>query len=145
MLLMVHTMTHNEIRTNKFKTNLKFLAVVYVIFLAVGYLSLFTDISLCFTYHVLGIPSPSCGMGRAYASLPDVRQAFVYHPLFVFVPFMPLLVFLSDRNRNIAAILFIVLFLSVWAVRMFFMFPDTPPMDFNEQSLLRRILHGRTF
>ena len=126
------------------KDRIRDAAKLYLIFTVMGGLafsaSLFAGISLCVIYNVTGIPSPSCGMTRAFMSLPDVRLAFFYHPLFFTVPFIPFAALFSDRLRNITSLVLIVLFLSVWALRLFYLFPHTPPMNYNENSLFELIL-----
>jgi len=117
---------------------------IYVIFIIIGGItlgvSLFTDISLCGIYHMTGIPCFSCGMGRAFRSLPDIRLAFAYHPLFFMVPFIPLLIIVNARVRNITSVALIILFIGIWIVRMVLLFPHTAPMEYNYNSLLEFIL-----
>ena len=107
-------------------------------------LSLFFGVSPCIVYHVLGVPCPACGLTRAFVSLArfDVGQAFRYHPLFIFVPLVPFIGFerLTDKRRNIIAFAALGIFVAVWVVRMVMFYPDTPPMTFNEYSLLGRLM-----
>ena len=116
---------------------------IYVILMIIGgitlVVSLFTDVSLCIIYHVAGIPCFSCGMGRAFRNLPDIRLAFAYHPLFFTVPFIPLLTVVNAKIRNIASVVLIILFIGVWILRMILLFPHTPPMEYNYNSLLERL------
>lgn len=98
-------------------------------------LSLLFGISPCLIYHIVGVPCFSCGMTRAFMSLPDLSQAFAYHPLFFIVPFIPLMTLAKPRLRNISAIALIVLFIVVWIIRMIFMYPYQEPMVYNENSL----------
>ena len=129
-------MTNNVANSNNWREACKiyiFLAVVGGISFVV---SLFTTISLCVFYLVTGIPFLSCGMSRAFMSLPDVGQAFFYHPLFFTVPFIPLLVVVSPKVRKIATIVLILLFVGQWLIRLYLMFPHTAPMNCNEQSLI---------
>ena len=117
---------------------------IYLVLLLIGgiafVVSLFTDISLCIIWNVTGIPCFSCGMTRAFGSLPDVRRAFFYHPLFFTVPFLPLLVLVSARVRNIMSAVLIILFIGLWITRMILLFPHTAPMEYNESSLFELIL-----
>ena len=146
MQLTIRTMTRSAAKIkSKFKKlgsasePIKF----YLIFMIIGGItlgvSLFTDVSLCIIYHITGIPCFSCGMGRAFRSLPDIRPAFAYHPLFFVVPFIPLLAVVNARVRNIASVVLIVLFIGVWIVRMVLLFPHTAPMEYNYNSLLEFI------
>ena len=107
--------------------------------------SFFIDASICLVYNVFGIPCFSCGMTRAFRSLPDLRMAFFYHPLFFVVPFIPLLAILGERWRNYISVVLIILFIGLWLLRMVLLFPDQAPMEFNEASLVRRIMDGRSF
>ena len=107
-------------------------------------LSLFFGVSPCVMYHVIGLPCPACGLTRAFMSLArfDIGQAFRDHPLFIFVPFVPLLGFerLPDKWRNIIAFAGLGILVAVWVVRMVMLFPDVPPMTFNEGSVVGRFL-----
>ena len=113
---------------------------VYVIFIIIGGMaflaSLFADFSLCIIYNVTGVPCFSCGMTRAFMSLPDIPLAFAYHPLFFTVPLIPFLAFFPEKSRNIASCIFIVVFISVWVIRMLVLFPHTPPMEYNYNALI---------
>ena len=108
-------------------------------------LSLLFGISPCIIYHVAGIPCPACGLTRAFISLArlDFGQAFAYPPLFLAVILLPFLAFerISPKWRNILSFSLLGVFIVVWIVRMVLLFPDTPPMTFNENSLLSRWLN----
>jgi len=117
---------------------------LYVLLAVIGgialTLSLLFGVSPCIMYHVIGLPCPACGMTRAFISLASLEfgQAFRYHPLFFLVPFVPLLGLerLTERRRNILAFTLLGVLVVVWIVRMVLLFPDTPPMVFNENSLV---------
>ena len=102
-------------------------------------LSLFAGISPCIIYHVTGLPCPACGLTRAFISLAHLewRQAFFYHPLFFLAPLVPLLMLerVPPRWRNILSFAVLGVFFAVWIVRMVLFFPDTPPLDYNSDSL----------
>jgi len=68
----------------------------------------------------------------------EFGQAFMYHPLFFVVPFVPLLGMerLTAKQRNIWAFALLGVLIAVWVVRMVLLFPDTPPMTFNENSMM---------
>ena len=106
-------------------------------------LSLFFGISPCILYHLVGLPCPACGLTRAFISLAhfEFGQAFAYHPLFFMVPFVPLLGLerITEKWRNNIAFVLLGVLVAVWIVRMVLLFPDTPPMTFNENSLLGRL------
>ena len=133
---MVHTMTRSAGLTKSIKVYLVLIIIGGVAFVA----SLLIGTSLCLFYNLVGIPCFSCGMTRAFMSLPNIFMAFRYHPLFFTVPIIPFLLFFSEKNRNIASIALIVLFIGVWAVRMFLFFPHTAPMEYNENALIGHFL-----
>ena len=125
-------------------TILLFCAVFFVFIL----FSMTTGISVCVQYQALGVPCPACGMTRAwaYALSGDLRQAFYFHPLFLLalltpLPFIPIKGKPFSREaRNNFFIMLIVILIGVWIYRMAAYFPADPPMDFNESSLVGRML-----
>jgi hypothetical protein len=103
---------------------------------------------LCLFRRILGIPCPGCGMTRAYLSLLrlDITSAFFYHPLFLCVPSVCAVILLRNRNffqklyqSPIFWTILVILFLGVYIVRMLTLFPNTPPMDYNANSVLFRL------
>ena len=112
-------------------------------------LSLFAGVSICIEYHVTGLPCPACGLTRAFISLAGLEfgRAFIWHPLFFLLPFIPLLALenlpggkgISLKLRSRLAFTVLGLFVFVWAVRMILLFPATPPMVYNENSLFWRL------
>ena len=57
----------------------------------------------CPIRRMTGIPCPGCGLTRAYISLFrfDIKEAFIYHPLF---PLIPLILFAGiHQNSNLLA------------------------------------------
>ena len=102
-------------------------------------LSLFVGVSPCIIYLVTGLPCPACGLTRAFISLArlDLRQALAYHPLFFVVPFVPLLAMkrITEKQRNVLAFTVLGVLVAVWIVRMVMLFPHTPPLDYNDNSL----------
>lgn len=120
------------------------------VFIAILLLLFFLlDGDLCLFKNLFGLPCPSCGMTRAYISLVrlDIKTAFYYHPLFI-LPLIIAIILLFKNSRFIAKIyknewfwiIVLLLTVSVWIIRMIMLFPDNSPMDFNENSLLFRIL-----
>ena len=115
----------------------------YIILMIIGGValvsSLFVSFSLCPIYNITGIPCPSCGMTRAFASLiaGNFGIAFWEHPLFWSVPLIPLLMLekLPKKLNGALLITLIGLFAAVWIVRMVLFFPDVSPMVYNENSL----------
>ena len=107
-------------------------------------LSLFVGVSPCAFYHIVGLPCPACGLTRSYLSLLalDIRQAFVYHPLFILVPLIPWAAHekILPRRQNLIWLGLLGLFAGVWVVRMAVLFPGTAPMTWNEGALLARAI-----
>lgn len=95
----------------------------------------------CPIYRFLGIPCPSCGMTRAFFCLlnRDIGGAFSMNPLIFTLPiFLVFLLYRKTRKR--AFFIMIILFFAVYAVRMIILFPHTPPMTFNDKSILSAVI-----
>ena len=129
---------------HRFNSKWRQVIQLYITLLLVGVVaigvSLFTNFGVCILYSIVGIPCPACGMTRAFFSLPNIRQAFFFHPLFFTVPLVPFMALASPKVRNIISAALIALFIGVWVVRMVTMFPHTPPMNYNYGSWLQRLL-----
>ena len=113
---------------------------------AISFSSSFLNVrSICIIHIVTGIPCPACGMGRAYGRLfnLDLAGAFMYHPLFFSVPFIPLLMYkkIPEKTSLILNISFLILFIAVWIIRMIMLFPNTYPMNYNYNSLFEIIIY----
>lgn len=121
-------------------------SVVVALFLI---LTLILGGNACVFKNTLGVPCPGCGMTRAFISLAklDVKAAFYYHPLFI-LPAVIAFIILFRNHKTVAMLynskmLWLVLsavFILVWIVRMALMFPDYPPMDFNREAILFRLI-----
>lgn len=120
--------------------------LLWTLLLAV--LILFLDLG-CIFRKVTGIPCPGCGMTRAHlaALRLDFQSAFFYHPLwFLPIPlaavqlFFPRGIFRERKWNNALAVLLLILVLAVYAVRMVLYFPDTPPMEYQADSLVGWLL-----
>ncbi|WP_340006437.1 DUF2752 domain-containing protein [Paenibacillus sp. FSL K6-0276] len=112
----------------------------------VGLLSMAANVlfqkSICLFINVFGIPSPACGMTRAYMSLlqGDIRAAWIYHPLFIMPILICVLAFYKKLSQPII-ILFIILLLAVWVLRLIFMLPhNIEPMVYNPHALIPTLL-----
>jgi hypothetical protein len=98
-----------------------------------------------------GISCPGCGMSRALfcALKGSIREAFYYHPL---LPTAPLLVAymmfdnsLKRRTSHAVALSFIVLYISVYIVRIIFFANDIVSIDLSNGlivKLSKRIFEG---
>ena len=98
----------------------------------------------CVFKNFFGIPCPGCGMTRAHlaALRLDWKEAFSFHPLWPFaLPLVGLNFFLRGESSILRKcnLVFVILFVGVYLVRMVLLFPDTPPMEYNEDCLVRRI------
>ena len=95
--------------------------------------------SICLIRGLTGIPCPSCGMSRAIIAVinGDIINAFKFHPLF-WLPFV-LLLFLIFKRKYFKFTLFIsiILLLTVYILRMIFLFPDVEPMRYNEKAIFK--------
>lgn len=107
----------------------------------------FLDIG-CVFRNFTGIPCPGCGTTRAciYFLQGHIVDAFYYHPLFWLTVIILILMVLKDGNIFRSEKLnhwfwgiILLMYVSVYLVRMFLLFPDTPPMELNEQATLFHI------
>lgn len=108
----------------------------------------------CFFHAVIGLPSPGCGMTRALIAALHGRfaQAFFFHPLWVIIPPIVLLLLfhsqpwhhfsLVERIMHWDALWWVlfILVMVVYIIRMIMFFPDTPPLDLNRNSLFLRLI-----
>jgi hypothetical protein len=109
--------------------------------------------TLCVINNIFGIPCPACGMTRAHLALLrfDLTSALTFHPLFFFTLiigaqialnlFKPSLNLLRNKYINRLNLLLTIMLLVFYIARMVLFYPHTPPMVFNERSLLGLILN----
>jgi len=92
----------------------------------------------CPIYNTAGIPCPGCGMTRAYKLFltGHLSDAFRMHPLF----WLPPIFFIKHFRKKGYVVLAGVLFIPVYIIRMATMFPDTPPFNYNYNSILGVLL-----
>ncbi len=102
----------------------------------------------CIFYKVTGIPCPGCGSTRAYLAAAQFhfREAFQMHPLWPLTVPLLLVSIWKEGNpfgkRKWNALFYglvAVLYVGTYIIRMALLFPDTPPMLFNENALLPSI------
>lgn len=78
----------------------------------------------CLIRYLSGIPCPGCGLTRAGASLLQlhVREAFLYHPLFLCVPLVGVLLLLQEKMKkrtfHFCLTIIILLFIIVYLIRL---------------------------
>ncbi|WP_294401166.1 DUF2752 domain-containing protein [uncultured Clostridium sp.] len=98
----------------------------------------------CLIKLITGFPCPGCGMTRAYLSMLNLnfKDAWNYHSLFWFIPPVGVFIILADKplfdSRKKEVIFLILVFsitFSVYIYRLIMLFPNTPPMDYNKNSL----------
>ncbi|MBP7401169.1 MAG: DUF2752 domain-containing protein [Clostridia bacterium] len=105
----------------------------------------------CLLQSATGLPCPGCGLTRAVrlALQGDTAGAFRMHPLFpvavAVLVALPVIAwrapsFLRTRTFRTVAVAVIGLFLAVYVWRMATLFSGTPPMVYNMDSFLGRIL-----
>jgi len=104
--------------------------------------------TLCIFNNFTGLPCPGCGLTRAYLSFlrGDILKAFAYHPLFP-LPAIVVLILIYNKikvnkyviSKNLVVI-FIIVTISVYVIRMALLFPTYEPMNINYDGLIPRFL-----
>ena len=136
---------------NKYFTNntkkIKFIKVlslivigIFIIFLLMKKFSSITG-SICLIRGVIGVPCPSCGMSRAITEVinGDIIKAFKFHPLF-WLPFVVMFFLILKRKYfKFILIIAITLLMTVYILRMSFLFPNVEPMKYNEKAIFNQL------
>jgi hypothetical protein len=135
------------------KKKLLLLYFLIGIFLVVMYF-IPSDRSLCIFRNVTGFPCPGCGLTRAGQHLLhfEFQKSFEFHPLFIplalILTLYSLQLFGIDSKTRIIArlmadkrfwVVTLCLFLTVYVIRMIILYPDVPPMVYDENSLVQKI------
>lgn len=105
----------------------------------------------CIFKSIIGVPCPGCGLTRAWISFikGTISEAFYWHPLFLMIPALAILIllyfkgsFIKYRRYILIAIVTIVgLYIIVYIVRMVILFPSVEPLDYNRQSFINRLIN----
>ena len=121
--------------------------IITVILLVMIFVYLFSDYNLCYLKGVIGIPCPGCGITRALLSATKLHfaEAFYWHPLWLLFAVTPMIFLLKGVNKRFYSsnkfwLIIFFIFMITYAIRMTLMFPDTPPMDFNQNSIMIRAI-----
>lgn len=143
----------NKILKSTIKSFILF-GIIIIIYIGILIILPFNDFSpqqLCLFKNITGVPCPGCGLTRSYLALlkGNISHAFYYHPLFFVVPLSALLIIfmnvtknkLHKKNSNIALTILVCLIIILYIIRMSTMFPHTPPMDYNPNSLVPSIYY----
>ena len=108
---------------------------IFIIFLLMKKFSSITG-SIC-----LIVPCPSCGMSRAITEVinGDIIKAFKFHPLF-WLPFVVMFFLILKRKYfKFILIIAITLLMTVYILRMSFLFPNVEPMKYNEKAIFNQL------
>ncbi|MDR0974131.1 MAG: DUF2752 domain-containing protein [Ruminococcus sp.] len=155
MLTVFHHKNHSDKNIiNNFRNLLKQLksywgvlvfALIYIIF-ASNFLG-----TGCIFSSVSGIPCMGCGGTRAVFALMhgDILASFHYHPLVIpaviifGVYFSSLFIFGKETAKRFEKLLIVFCVISVllYIIRMIMYFPHTEPMVYNYDSILGRIIN----
>ncbi|MBY0757022.1 DUF2752 domain-containing protein [Clostridium sardiniense] len=105
----------------------------------------------CIFKSIIGVPCPGCGLTRAWISFinGNISEAFYWHPLFLMIPALAILIllyfkgsFIKYRRYILIAIVTIVgLYIIIYIVRMVILFPSVEPLDYNRQSFINRLIN----
>jgi hypothetical protein len=126
----------------------KRLSIVISTGIAIYLVSLTTFIHIfeCPLYYLIGIPCPTCGMTRAFDALLslDIMQAFYYNPSFILV-FIVVFVFIFEQyinNKLVKKIytICLILLVLIYIIRMIIYFPNHDVLNYNQESLLNKLL-----
>ena len=110
---------------------------IFIIFLLMKKFSSITG-SICLIRGVIGVPCPSCGMSRAITEVinGDIIKAFKFHPLF-WLPFVVMFFLILKRKYfKFILIIAITLLMTVYILRMSFLFPNVEPMKYMKKQYL---------
>lgn len=121
----------------------------FVVFLIIVVMLIFN--TKCIFKLVIGVPCPGCGLTRAWISClkGDILKAFNWHPLFLLIPILGILIFLYFKKSFIKCRIYILiliciivsLYLITYIFRMMTLFPYMEPLDYNSQSFINQLIY----
>lgn len=97
--------------------------------------------STCVFKNISGLPCPGCGLTRSGLALlsGNLQKSLYYHSLLI--PILILIVLaLTGWIKKIKPIylwLMVVIIFLYYAFRMWLFFPHTPPLDYQENNLIK--------
>ena len=103
----------------------------------------------CLIASTTGMPCPGCGGTRAFLALlkGDITGSLRNHPLLIPSAAIMGAYFIGrlikDRSQDYMKKILIALLIALaatYAIRMIIMFPETPPLKYNDQAILPRII-----
>lgn len=97
----------------------------------------------CPIFYFTGVPCPGCGMTRAWMNALHLnwKQAFSYHPLFLTVPVIAIILFFQNEIPKKVLyglmIFFLILYLVVYIYRIFLYPNSLVYIDFKNSFVVR--------
>lgn len=128
------------------KKFLLFLKKYLIVFLLLIYIILayIFDFVSCPITLITGFPCSGCGITRATISLFKFRfyEAFYYQPCIFILPFILVIILFKNKtffrslyNSKILWIILIIIVISIYIIRMIFIFPNEP-ISYNDNNLI---------
>jgi hypothetical protein len=103
----------------------------------------------CLIASTTGLPCPGCGGSRAFIALfhGEFAESFAFQPMLIPAAVLLAVNFViwltherTPRYSEVMLICLVAAMIAVFAVRMFLMYPNEPPMVFNHRAVIPRII-----